>query len=253
MDQFVKLFELNSNYSSQNSDHLYHGFELESYIVKEHKQNNQFTGFTLNNEASYIFKTNFRKDEYEIQTEAHASQIELTPTKPFKSFLFGEPMLNSLKFCYENISENLNSGDHMYLCSTFQSFGSKVDMKYLGLEGKSTEEIIRENKISGSRFISDGVICPKLKYLKIMHNYVTRAGNCGPTQLPLYEDEMTNMDHSDDYDTLPGHLSLDRFLGSISMSSIQITFASTNLDQARWQYDQLFIFGSWIVRFLNFN
>lgn len=248
VDQFIKLFSINRDYESQNNSHLLHGFELETFIIKEQEDSQHKLSYVLNNEADYLFEKPYRKEHFGIKTEALAAQIEVTPCEPYNYYLFGKPMLECYKFSYENITENLEPGHEVFLSSHFQAFGSKASLKFLGFEGMSPEEIREANTITKSCYNSDHCICKHPRYLTAGETLTKRRGEKVHIHLPLFKDEKTDMEYKDDYDPVAGYATLESVSSALSVTSIQVTFASTGLKQARWVHDQLHILAPLIVK-----
>lgn len=253
VNQFIKFFLLNRDYKSQNNNHLLHGFEIEKFIIREQRDSAQNLSYALNNEAHYIFEKPYQKEHFDIKNEGLSAQIEITPREPYKHFLFGKPILDCCKLFYQDITEHLEPGDEIFLCCHFQAFGSKANLKHLGFEGMSPEEISQANIITQSSYNSDKIIFDGPRQLRGIQNLRLRRGETIPIHIPLFKDEKTKMEHQDHYEPLPGFVTIHCCSTSLSYCSTQITFSHRDIKQARWSHDQLHILAPLIVKnFLNY-
>lgn len=248
MNQFIKLYELNKDHKTEKEAQLQHGFELEAFILNKDKETQSYF---LDPETDYIYNTPYNTELLEVKSEGMASQIEITPRNPYRTFLCGKAMFENFFYITSEIPKFLKNEQDILFEAHFQGFGAPEYLKYYGMEGMNLEEIREKNKYSRSRTSPDCLITNHPRYLTGMVSYNERSGKVVQTHLETFKDSNTEIsEKTDEVNTKPGYITHEGATASFSVSSLQVTFSSKDLSQARWQYDQLHILGSILVTLL---
>lgn len=246
-DQFLKLFTLHSKFKSKENSHLYHGYEVEGFILKkDSKTQNYF----FNTDINYFLNAPHNKDRYDLKPEGSSPQFEIATMNPYQTFLSGKTLLEDLKEANSHFRKNLKEGEEMIMMTHFPSTGCPNTFKYFeGYDGLSFEKIKEKNSITLSRTFPDSLITLHPRCLAGGRSLSERNGSPAKTYLELYKDENTDMESTDEINDKPGFVTLEGYFPCTTVSSLQITFASSDIKQARWQYDQLHILSSIFVTF----
>lgn len=245
INQLIKIYEINKTKKIQEDARLQHGFELEVFITKK---DNETGSYFLYPDTQYLYKTPYNTELIEMKPEAMSPQIEMVPRNPFKSFLCGKAMKDTFSYISSKIPEFLGEGEELLLQTHFNGFGDAYYNKYYGIGDMSFEEIKENNKITRSRTFIDSIIAEHPLYLTGLLSFSERPGDIIRTELELFKDEKTDSaNKTNEIDTKEGFITHEGTTTCLSVNSLQITFSSRDLREARWQYDQLHILGSILV------
>lgn len=252
VDQFLKLFKIYKNSEAENSSELYYGFEQESYIVRKQEEEEGKLNYVLNNEASYIFSTDYDQEKCKLITEGLSSQFEVTPPAPYNTLLDGREMFIGFRNAYEETRRNLQPRDEVFLSPTFPAFQSPESLERDGFGGMTPEEMSLINVNGSFCYSVDKAIAQHPRYFGGRENVKTRA-NSGTFMLPIFKDKNTDLTSSSLLEPTPGFIHMDRYIGGASVTSIQVTFSAVNLTEARYTHDQLHILAPFFVRNISQN
>lgn len=245
VDQLAKLFLLYKDHKTEGDAHLLNGYEQESYIISRTPESLSNLNFMPNDDGCYIFESAYHKDRYILKCEGLASEFEVTPPEPFKTYLNGEPMYNCYKFSYNEVKQNLKPGDEVYVCPHFPAYQSKPYLTNLGLGKKSPKEICEFNTMTNFCYTVDDAVAHHPRYYGGSENICERG--CGLFQLEVFRDEKTDLSNSSEFEPVPGFIVMDKYVGGGSVTSIQVTFSLRNMQEARWVHDQLHVLSPYLV------
>jgi glutamate--cysteine ligase catalytic subunit len=117
-----------------------------------------------------------------------------------------------------------------------------------------------QTQVEHSQYIRDDILAPFPRYQALAANIRTRRKRKPAINIPVYRDRETPWPFSDptvdyslhlwpeDDDVRNGAVKencvyLDSFIGGACCCSLQVTMQASNMDQARWLYDQLIPMG----------
>jgi hypothetical protein len=111
----------------------------------------------------------------------------------------------------------------------------------------NSKELIENNIFSKSQFTNDYIVNPHPRFGCLARNIRTRRGEKVEILVPIYNDEKTNCDITDD-EPFPGFIYIDSMAFGMGSTCFQVTIGSCSLESALYMYDQLVPFTPILVK-----
>ncbi len=115
----------------------------------------------------------------------------------------------------------------------------------------NSKELIENNIYSKSQFVNDYVVNPHPRFGCLERNTRIRRGRNIEALAPIYNDEKTNFDKTDD-EPFPGFIYMDCQTFGAGNSCFQVTLGSESFESALYMYDQLIPLTPLLVKILLF-
>ena len=237
--QFLNLYKKFHNIDYSDSDLLF-GYEIEAHILKMSPK-----PIGLEKKDSYaqgIYQLDCNIGELKQKTngfnfvdEYGAWMLEAIPEKPLSSFINGCGTYSSLKKLKDTFKNILGKNNEVLLSSVYPKMAT--DSYKYQFAGQKYQEG-KSNKITLSKYQDDAIINPHQRFTALSQNVRERRGENPNIIYPLYKDINTEMGKPLYNEPYPGKIHMDAFSHGMGQNCLQITFASSNIDKARWMYDQ---------------
>lgn len=102
----------------------------------------------------------------------------------------------------------------------------------------NSRELVENNIFSNSNFTNDHIINPHPRFGCLARNIRTRRGKKVEILVPIYKDEKTNLEKSDD-EPFNGQIYMDSMAFGMGNGCFQITIGHGDFNGALYLYDQL--------------
>jgi len=182
----------------------------------------------------------------------------VVPSKPFK---YDNPMefVESIEKIFKFMSQNVGEKNYLSI-STFPLLGGKEDYYYHNISPQmdsflpededypiehkfqkhlyNSKELIENNIFSKSQFTNDYIMNSHPRFGCLARNIRTRRGQKVEIIVPIFNDENTNFDKTDD-EPFPGFIYMDSMAFGMGSSCFQVTIGACRLESALYMYDQL--------------
>jgi glutamate--cysteine ligase catalytic subunit len=246
--QFLLLYK---KFKEFNNEELHWGDEIELHLLHIDPVT-KLLKLQLNND--YIFKA-IKSEDFDLQPEYGAWMLETVPSKPYD--FDGDPNVpfQNFKARREKINSLCKKGDVLYQGTVFPLL--KVGDFFVPKRRRRSVERARrieEEKVSPpkkvrshskSRFRQE-LLNPHPRYSTLCENIKNRRGEKVCILMPLYQDEKTSMEKTKE-EPYPGFIHMNETLFGTGNTSMQITFGTKNIEQARYLADQLAVFSTIIL------
>jgi len=202
--------------------------------------------------ASYIFN-DCTPEDFSIQPEYGSWMLETVPTDPYEGT--GDPNipLENFRARRTQISSKCKEGDVLFAGCVFPMmkvgdyFVPKIKdhsepQSYLRPEEQKNISPNNSDLASISCF-RDELLNPHPRYPTLCENIRIRRGEKLKMLVPIYPDQKTSMQKTQE-EPYPGHIHMDETLFGTGNTSIQVTFGTRNIDDARYLTDQMSVFSS---------
>jgi glutamate--cysteine ligase catalytic subunit len=215
------------------------GFEIEGHLLSVSTTEDGRKKFSLELHKEYAKES--KSKNFEVTDEYGRWMLELIPMSPMEDFLYSGNLLFYTRNLYKSLPKVLKP-EHVFLSTTLPpKFGTSA---YLPVhEPPLTEKDLETiNGLSNSSYMSDDIINTHPRFLTFTQNVRLRRGEKPQITAPIYPDAHTDMVGVLPGEKEPGRIHLDCFAFGMGMCSLQCTFGTASLDQARWLYDQYHMF-----------
>jgi len=249
--QFLHLLKKMKDMKIKTED-LKWGDEIEYHIINLDPKTGE-PRIQLN--TDYLYKET--SDEiFHLQPEYGGWMVEAVPTKAYDCT--GDPTVvyANFKRRIEKIKECCKDGDALLSLSVYPLLGvGDYFIKRIDGDEQSNDEDDEEEKddifneknpITKSAYIHDEIINLHPRFPTLTENIRLRRGEKVCILYPLYKDENTVIEKSKDQ-PYPGYIHMDAMAFGMGSCCLQLTFGTTDIDQARYLTDQLHVFSSILV------
>ena len=259
--QFLNLFKKFGNLQNANGAN-YWGDELEYQIVNIDKTSG-IPRIDLNTDD--IFK-NLESDVLSIQYEYGRWMVEAIPKNPYRTLCNTGPILENLQARRKAISSLLKDNDILFSAPVFPMLGvNDYYIKPENLANEETKKIIKDenyennenkniskedseeslsvktNSYSHSQFLHDEIINTHPRFAALTRNIRLRRGEKVCIKVPIYQDINTSKIASPE-EPFPGFIYMDAMGFGMGNCSLQVTFSTQDVKDARYLTDQLAVF-----------
>lgn len=209
--QFLNLFKKFKDFKQDDSD-IKWGDEVEYHLINIDEKT-KIPRLQLN--TPYIFNQSKPEDPFHLQLEYGEWMIEAVPTKPYDSD--GNPwqVYQNLKARLETVRSYCKPGDHLLPLSVFPTMGvgdyfihfeddhkkaiNKSSSEEVKANEDSDDDIFNEkNPVTKSSYIHDEIINRHPRFPTLTGNIRERRGEKVCILYPLYKDENTVIEESED-------------------------------------------------------
>lgn len=237
--QFLNLYKKFHNVDYSETD-LFFGYEIEAHILKKSDQAHKYDEKDPYDQGIYKLDCNIGEmkqkfNGFNFVDEYGAWMLEAIPENPLNSFINGCGTYSSLRSLKDTFKKVIRQDNEVLLGSVYPKMATDA-YKYQ-FSGKNYIEK-KNNKVSLSKYQDDSIINSHQRFLTLTENVRVRRGENPNIVYPLYKDINTEMDKPLYNEPNPGQIHLDAFSHGMGQNCLQITFASANMDKARWMYDQ---------------
>jgi len=246
----IQFLHLLKKFKDFHQDNIKWGDEVEQHLLHI-DPTTKLPKLQLN--ASYIFSECTSKD-FEIQPEYGSWMLETVPANPYEGN--GDPNvpLQNFRTRRREISSKCKEGDVLFAGCVFplmkvgEYFVPKVTdhctepEKYVQPDEEKDNSAQTSDTSSFNSF-RDELLNPHPRYPTLCENIRIRRQEKLKMLVPIYLDEKTSMQKTAD-EPYPGNIHMDETLFGTGNTSIQVTFGTRNLDDARYLTDQLSVFSS---------
>ena len=215
------------------------GFEIEGHLMKVSTASDGSKQFSLELHKEYVKEC--KNKNFEVTDEYGRWMLELIPISPMEDNLYSGNLLSYTINLYKSLPKVLKP-EHVFLSTTLPpKFGTSANLpiKDPPITPKELESM---NGLSNSCYMSDEIINTHPRFLAFTQNVRLRRGEKPQISAPIYPDSHTDMLNVLEGEKEPGSIHLDSFAFGMGMCSLQCTFGTASLDQARWLYDQYHMF-----------
>ena len=248
--QFLHLYKKFHNISQSK---IFWGDEIEMHLVHIDPTTNHVK-LQLNNE--YIFDNFSSKNIFSLQPEYGAWMIETVPKDPYE--FSGNPNIPLQNFLARRqiLNSMCNEGDIIFAGTTFPTlkiqdyFIPKTKIKENSMDsldtGDSSEEEEKDEKSSQKQKpskIGYELLAPHPRYSALCDTIRQRRGDDVSILIPIFQDKHTSMQKSLE-EPFPGCIHMDETIYGTANTSLQVTFGTRNIQEARYLTDQMAIFSS---------
>lgn len=101
----------------------------------------------------------------------------------------------------------------------------------------NSSELVENNVFTKSKFINDYIINSHPRFGTLAKNIRSRRGKKVEILIPIYKDENTSLEKTDD-EPFPGYIYMDSMPFGMGNSSFQITIGACTYQGAQYMYDQ---------------
>lgn len=233
--QLVELIERFKGFVKPAEEEHKYGTEAEAYVLNKVTIDGKQV-YTVNIDTpDYIKLNNTEHQEYlDIKEEFSAWMVEVLPRKPFTSKLDYQELLQHFRYITHNLTNSaedeaklLISGSILPHMGTLKYYVTP-DMKVIPFEEREAL-----NHVSGSTTFLDSTITNHSRFRGLTYNVKTRRGAKPEIQVPIYKD----------INTQDNQFISDHFGYGMGCLALQVTFSCKSMDDARFLYDQLHVFG----------
>jgi len=245
--QFLHLYK--KFYKTQQSQ-IFWGDEIEMHLVNIDPLTNQVK-LQLNNE--YIFDNFSPENTFSLQPECGAWMIETVPTKPYE--FTGDPKIPLQNYLSrrEVINSMCKEGDILFAGATFPTLKvqdyyipkTKTQIKEDSIDSIETGDSSEEEQSTRSQ-IGYELLASHPRYAAICDTIKQRRGEDVCILIPIYKDINTSMEKSIE-EPFPGYIYMDETIYGSANTSLQITFGTRNIEEARYLTDQMAILSSIVL------
>ena len=233
--QLILLLKKFKNQTKCPKEMLKFGTEAETHLLKRVKKNGQELYSIDIGGKKFIDKGNeIYKDDLIIREEFPAWMIEIIPGLPFEQFLDFNEIYKHFEFSRKNLNQ-MTEEDSVLLMgmSTLPQLGTLN--YYIPENNRVTPMKDRKiiNKFSNSDYFLDETINNHSRFKSLTMNVKNRSGAKPNIRIPIYQD--TN--------TKEKEVVLDHFGIGMSNIAMQVTYSCKDMDECRWVYDQMHVFG----------
>lgn len=245
--QLLKLFKANTEKKEFKKFPKF-GFEIEGHLLNVAADSAGVTRYGLELHKEYLQDN--KEKNFQIAEEFGRWMLELIPVSPLEDYLYSGNLLIYTQNLYRLIPKVLKS-DNIFLSTTLPpKFGTPA--YYPKMDPPLTSEKLKAmNSISNSPYMADEIINNHPRFPTFTQNVRIRRGENPQITAPIFKDTNTVMDQVLPGEKKPGEIHLDCFAFGMGMCSLQVTFGTATLDDARWLYDQYHIFTPIFVRFFH--
>jgi glutamate--cysteine ligase catalytic subunit len=215
------------------------GFEIEGHLMRVSTAVDGTKKFSLEIQKEYL--KDCANKNFQITDEYGRWMLELIPLSPMEDYLYSGNLLFYTRNLYKGLPKVLKS-DHVFLSTTLPpKFGTSA---YLPIKEPplTHDELEHLNGISNSSYMIDEIINDHPRFPAFTQNVRLRRGEKPQISAPIFPDSHTDLINVLEGEKEPGHIHLDCFAFGMGMCSLQCTFGTADLDQARWLYDQYHMF-----------
>lgn len=215
------------------------GFEIEGHLMKVSTAADGRKHYFLELHKEYVKGS--KNKNFEVTDEYGRWMLELIPLSPMEDYLYSGNLLSYTQNLYKSLP-NVLKPEHVFLSTTLPpKFGTLACLPTQDLP-LSRSDLEKQNGLSNSCYMSDEIINNHPRFQTFTQNVRLRRGEKPQISAPIYPDSQTDLVNVLDGEKEPGRIHLDCFAFGMGMCSLQCTFGTANLDQARWLYDQYHIF-----------
>ena len=248
--QFLNLYKKFQDYSSED---VYWGDEIELHLLNIDPKT-KLPKLQLNTE--YMFES-LTSDVFDLQPEYGAWMLEAVPLKPYESTGDPNALLENFKNRRETIKSFCQEGDVLFAGTVFPMlevgdfFVPKLTEQLAKGNDSAREEeeknmsCSRDSSVLGSDFKYE-LLNPHPRYSVSCENIAIRRGEKVCMLVPIYPDEKTPMNRTKD-EPYPGFIHMNKGLFGTGNTSLQVTFGTRNVDEARYLADQIAVFSSIVL------
>lgn len=216
------------------------GFEIECHLLKQVSQDLAKPNYQLDFDKESLVGS--CQNCFEIACESGRWMLELIPKGPFEDFLYPDNLYTILRLIYKTTPTIVNDGQVVLYTPFPPKLGLNSYAEYLN-GGKCTpRSLSQKNKLSLSEFLDDSMSNIHPRFQAFASNIRRRRQEKLCLTAPIYEDLNTNLLETFPSEKEPGRIYLDAMLHGMGLASLQVTFGVSNLNQARWLYDQYHVF-----------
>lgn len=232
--QFIKLFIGNRNYKSKADSHWLNGYEQEVFILKEEPggENNGRTGYVLDRKAGSVFDKDTTNQYYDPKCETLCFHVEIVPNSPFHFFLDMKPVFEHLLSSFQHLDSCLDKGSMVYSSSHYHDFGTSRSIGSSELTEEDDEKKTQDPEFWATKHP---------RYLTTNNRLNERRGDKPQIVLPVFEDKLTKKVGGEQNATLESYFS------GFSVCSVQMTYATRDIEEATWLHDQFHILAPYFV------
>ena len=230
--QFLNLYKKFKDF--ENKDKVFKfGYEIELHLLKADTNTNGEKNYKLQLQTKDYKKPN---EDFNIVDEYGAWMLEVIPSKPLDTYINGCGIYNQISNLNTKVKQLV--GDNIpFYGPNYPKFGTN------SFKHSYSEQYIEgvNNQFSDSKYLDDKIINPHCRFTGLTKNVRERRGENPQIIVPMFQDKKTQMNEVLPNEKLPGKIHLDAFSFGMGMNSIQETFATKNVDAARWMYDQFHV------------
>jgi len=249
--QFLNLYK---KFKDHQEDHICWGDELELHLLNI-DPSTKLPRLQLN--TDYIFNT-LTSDLFTLQPEYGAWMLEAVPTKPYE--FTGDPQIilenfqarrNTIKSCCKE-GDVLFSGTVFPLLKVGDFFvprtreNANISLQIPEEEKNTVTVNAKQVSPLGPNFKYE-LLNPHPRYAVSCENIRLRRGELVKMLVPIYKDEKTELDKPTKEEPFPGFIHMDEGLFGTGNTSLQVTFGTRNLDEARYLTDQMSVLSSIVL------
>lgn len=111
----------------------------------------------------------------------------------------------------------------------------------------NSNELVENNIFSKSIFTNDKIINSHPRFGCLSRNIRTRKGKKVEILVPIYKDEKTSLDKTDD-EPFPGYIYMDSMAFGMGCGCFQVTIGCCSLNGTLYMYDQLLPLTPFLVK-----
>ena len=211
------------------------GTEAETHLLKRVEMDGQVYFSIDNRGKQFIDKSNetFGK-ELEIKEEFPSWMIEIIPGSPFERFLDFNEIYSHYEFARKNLNQITEKDSVVVMgMSTLPQLATLN--YYIPDSGRVTPIKDRKiiNEFSKSDYFIDDTINNHSRFKSLTMNVRNRKGSKPKIRIPVFQDTKTK----------EKEVVLDHFGVGMSNIAMQVTYSCKDMDECRWIYDQMHVFG----------
>ena len=236
--QFLHLYK---KYKDLQQEEIFWGDELELHLLNIDPSTN-LPRLQLNSE--YILNS-LTSDHFSLQPEYGAWMLEAVPLKPYE--FTGDPdvILKNFQARRDTIKSYCKEGDILFSGTVFPLL--KVGDYYVPTIREKLANVSETKVISplGPNFKHE-LLNPHPRYAVSCENIRLRRGELVKMLVPIYKDEKTILDKTPE-EPYPGFIHMDEGIFGTGNTSLQVTFGTRNINEARYLTDQMSVFSSIVL------